>query len=177
MKRLISGRRSQVALTAALALLMVGGLSSAAQATNARSSSDPELCKNGGWQNLTTSTGAPFANQGDCVSYAVRGGVLYPKASLVFTVSGCQAAGEHPVLGPILVCHGVIAGSGLKPGADAIVCDPGPGAGCVTITTVAPDGTLNFGGPGLFCVEGKVLTVSSTTAADNPITDEVTCAL
>jgi hypothetical protein len=55
MKRLVVGRRSQVALTAALALLMVGGLSSAAQATNAHSSSDPELCKNGGWQNLTTS--------------------------------------------------------------------------------------------------------------------------
>jgi hypothetical protein len=177
MKRLIAGRRSQVALTAALALLMVGGLSSAAQATNARSSSDPALCKNGGWQNLTTSTGAPFANQGDCVSYAVQGGVLYPKASLVLTVSGCQVAGEDPVLGRILVCNAVVAGSGLKPGADVIFCDPFPGAGCGTLVTVAPDGTSNFGGPGLFCVEGKVLSVSSTTAVDNPITDSETCSL
>jgi hypothetical protein len=177
MKRLIVGRRSQVALTAALALLMVGGLSSAAQATNAHSSSDPELCKHGGWQNLTTSTGAPFRNQGDCVSYAVHGGVLYPKASLVFTVSDCQVAGLDPVLGRVLVCNGVIGGSGLKPGADVIVCDPGPGAGCLPVTTVAPDGTSNGGGPGLFCVEGKVLSVSSTTAADNPITDTATCSL
>jgi hypothetical protein len=178
MKRLISGRRSQVALTAALALLMVGGLSSAAQATNARSSSDPELCKDGGWQNLTTSTGAPFANQGDCVSYAVHGGVLHPKASLVLTVSDCQLAGEDPVFGRVLRCTAVVAGSGLKPAADAIFCDPGPGAGCLTIgSAVAPDGTLNFGGPGLFCVEGKVLSASSTTAADNPITDTATCSL
>jgi hypothetical protein len=177
MKRLISGRRSQVALTAALALLMVGGLSSAAQATNAHSSSDPELCKHGGWQNLTTSTGAPFANQGDCVSYAVHGGVLYPKASLVLTVSDCQVAGEDPILGQILVCNAVIGGSGLKPGADLIFCDPGPGAGCQTLATVPPDGTLNGGGPGLYCVEGKVLSASSTTAADNPITDTGTCSL
>jgi hypothetical protein len=90
---------------------MVGGLSSAAQATNASSSSDPELCKHGGWQNLTTSTGAPFANQGDCVSYAAQGGVLYPKASLVFTVSDCQVAGEDLVLGRVLACNGVVIGS------------------------------------------------------------------
>jgi hypothetical protein len=177
MKRLIAGRRSQVALTAALALLMVGGLSSAAQATNARSSSDPELCKHGGWQNLTTSTGAPFANQGDCVSYAVHGGVLYPTPSLGLTVSGCEVAGTDPDLGQILVCNAVIAGSGLKPGADFIFCDPFPGVGCQTLTTVAPDGTLSYGGPGLFCVEGKLLSASSTTAADNPITDTGTCSL
>lgn len=176
MKRLIAGRRSQVALTAALALLMVGGLSSAAQATNARSSSDPELCKHGGWQNLTTSTGAPFANQGDCVSYAVQGGVLYPKASLVFTVSDCQLAGVDPVLGRVLVCNGLIAGSGLKPGEAVSLCDTGP-FGCGTVGIVAPDGTFNFGGPGLFCVENDVLTLSSTTAANNPITDTETCSL
>jgi hypothetical protein len=125
---------------------------------------------------MVQSTGAPFANQGDCVSYAVHGGVLYPKASLVFTVSDCQVAGEDPVLGRVLVCNGVIGGSGLKPGADLIVCDPGPGAGCQTLATVAPDGTLNGGGP-LFCVEGKVLSASSTTAADNPITGTGTCLL
>ena len=26
-------------------------------------------CKNGGWQNLSTSAGTSFKNQGDCVSY------------------------------------------------------------------------------------------------------------
>jgi hypothetical protein len=48
----------------------------------------------------------------------------------------------------------------------------------VTVGSVAPNGTLNFGGGStLFCVEDKVLTVSSTTAADNPITDDVSCSL
>lgn len=37
-------------------------------------------CKNGGWQTLQTADGAPFTNQGRCVSYAVRGGVLEPLA-------------------------------------------------------------------------------------------------
>jgi hypothetical protein len=35
-------------------------------------------CKDGGWQTLQTSDGVPFTNQGRCVSYAVRGGVLAP---------------------------------------------------------------------------------------------------
>lgn len=30
---------------------------------------DKDACKNGGWQTLTTADGAPFRNQGDCVSY------------------------------------------------------------------------------------------------------------
>jgi hypothetical protein len=175
MKRLIAGRRSQIALTAALALLMVGGLSSTAQAANARSSSDPELCKNGGWQNLTTSTGAPFANQGDCVAYAATGGVLYPTPSLVFTVSDCQVLGDHPVLGRILTCNGLIVGSGLKPGEAVGLCDVG--FGCATVGPVAPDGTFNFGGPGLLCSQNGVLTLSSITAAGNPITDTETCSL
>lgn len=176
MKRLIAGRRSHVALAAALALLMVGGASSAAQAADARSSSDKELCKNGGWKNLTTSTGAPFANQGDCVSYAVHGGVLYPTPSLVFTVSDCQVAGEEPGQGQVLECYGVIGGSGLKPGAAVILCNALFG-GCSPGPTVASDGTFNFEGPGFYCLEGDVLTLSSTTAADNPITEEATCEL
>jgi len=63
---------------------MVDSLSSAAQA------SDKELCKHGGWQNLVSSTGAPFANQGECVDYADNGGVLFPKvASLDLTYFNC----------------------------------------------------------------------------------------
>lgn len=175
MKRLIAGRRSQVALTAALALLMVGGLSSAAQATNAPSSSDPEQCKNGGWQNLTTSTGAPFANQGDCVSYAAQGGVLYPTPSLSLTFSACEVAEEGPG-GRILNCTGEFVGSGLKPGEAVVYCSPGVFE-CGPIGTVAQDGTFNLGPfPGFFCVENAVVTVSSTTAAGNPIMATDTCS-
>ena len=35
--------------------------------------SDKERCKNGGWQDFTSSPG-PFKNQGDCVSYFASGG-------------------------------------------------------------------------------------------------------
>jgi hypothetical protein len=124
MKRLIAGRRSQVALTVALALLMVGGLSSAAQATNAPSSSDPRLCKTGGWQNLTTSTGATFTNQGDCVSYAATGGVLFPTPSLSLTFSDCSVFFFEDEHGRVLRCTGSSAGSGLQPGAVVTFCAP-----------------------------------------------------
>ena len=33
-----------------------------------------DVCKNGGWRNLSTATGRSFSNQGDCVSYVARGG-------------------------------------------------------------------------------------------------------
>ncbi len=35
---------------------------------------DKDDCKNGGWQNVTTASGQPFTNQGDCVSYVATGG-------------------------------------------------------------------------------------------------------
>jgi len=31
-------------------------------------------CKGGGWQKLTDTTGTPFKNQGDCVSFVATGG-------------------------------------------------------------------------------------------------------
>ena len=51
---------------AALALptLAVAGNSDAANA-----------CKQGGWQNLVRQDGKDFKNQGDCVSYAAKGGI------------------------------------------------------------------------------------------------------
>jgi hypothetical protein len=36
--------------------------------------SDKEECKNGGWEAFTASTGGPFKNQGDCVSFFATGG-------------------------------------------------------------------------------------------------------
>jgi hypothetical protein len=176
MKRLVAGRRSQIALTAALALLMVGGLSSAAQATNARSSSDLELCKNGGWQNLTTSTGATFHNQGDCVSYAATGGELFPTSSLTFTLSPCvvQAGG---LTGRILRCSASIVGSGLMPdGTLDVVCSRPTFVGCGS-RPVGTDGTINDTFT-LFCMEGSVVSVDATTAAGNPISaGSAPCAL
>jgi len=36
------------------------------------------LCKNGHWQTLIRADSTVFKNQGDCVSYAARGGTPYP---------------------------------------------------------------------------------------------------
>ncbi len=56
--------------------LATGAAEGAADGGN---SANAHLCQQGGWQDLTTSTGESFVNTGDCVSYAARGGVLAPK--------------------------------------------------------------------------------------------------
>jgi hypothetical protein len=69
MKKLISGLVVAAATAAVVVPLAVagGGNSDAANA-----------CKQGGWQNVVREDGTGFKNQGDCVSYAAKGGV--PKA-------------------------------------------------------------------------------------------------
>ena len=44
-------------------------------------------CKQGGWQNLVRQDGTGFKNQGDCVSYAAKGGVPKAKAAPSTAVS------------------------------------------------------------------------------------------
>jgi hypothetical protein len=67
--------RSRPLLLAVLVALTVGalvvGVSAAAAADN---SANAKLCQKGGWRDLVTSTGAGFASEGDCVSYAAYGG-------------------------------------------------------------------------------------------------------
>jgi hypothetical protein len=53
-------------------------------------------CANGGYANFTTSTGEPFKNTGECVSYAAHGGTLVAVQPPVITnfqqvgLSGCD---------------------------------------------------------------------------------------
>jgi hypothetical protein len=56
-----------------------------------------EQCFNGGWRSLVSDNGAPFANQGACVSYLARGGIL-----------GCPA----PAVGPGPLTGGHVVGPG-----------------------------------------------------------------
>lgn len=46
----------------------------AAAAANGGNSANAKLCQKGGWRDLVTSTGAGFASERDCVSYAAHGG-------------------------------------------------------------------------------------------------------
>ena len=75
--------------TRALALLLATVLPGAVVASAAAQPSGPgpgnaanaKLCQKDGWRSLVTSDGAAFANTGQCVSYAARGGTLVPKAA------------------------------------------------------------------------------------------------
>ena len=68
-----------IVLTAVLSVGMAASASAQPSATASGNSSNAKLCQKGGWMQLVTSDGAPFANQGECVSYAARGGTLVPK--------------------------------------------------------------------------------------------------
>ena len=92
MKRtLLIGLTLVVAMGIAVPLAVAGGGNS--DAANA--------CKQGGWQNLVRQDGTDFKNQGDCVSYAAKGGV--PKAKptggseRALTLTGNGSATSTPI--------------------------------------------------------------------------------
>jgi hypothetical protein len=69
--------RSRPLLPAVLVALTVSALVvgvSPAAAAAAGNAANAKLCQKGGWRDLVTSTGADFASERDCVSYAVQGG-------------------------------------------------------------------------------------------------------
>jgi hypothetical protein len=73
--------RLMLVLCAGLALMTVGIATATAGGGDNNAASKP--CKDGGWQNLVREDGTTFKNQGDCVSYAVQGGVLEAKPTCV----------------------------------------------------------------------------------------------
>ncbi len=77
---------------------------SASLARSGGNNDNAKLCQKGGYLTLYTSTAAPFATVGDCVSYAARGGIFFPAASLV---------GVGQFLDP--TAHVDFTGTGLAP--------------------------------------------------------------
>lgn len=72
-------------LVAALGLLL-GALTLGAVASADGGNSDAaHACQHGGYANYTRTDGTTFANQGQCVSYAARGGTLKPKPTATIT--------------------------------------------------------------------------------------------
>ena len=67
-------------LVAVLAPALAAGTTPAVGASN---SAAAHACQHGGWQDLATPAGQPFAGQGACTSYAARGGTLAPRLSAV----------------------------------------------------------------------------------------------
>jgi hypothetical protein len=103
----LSARRVVLSLLAASVLC----LSQAAVASAAGgNSTNVHRCLNGGWQTFVRSDGSPFANLGNCASYAAQGGTL----QLVGPAQLCQVFGGtfSTVGGQILwTCDGWTASS------------------------------------------------------------------
>ena len=88
-----------LALTATMGIGLVG-LASPAGAAKA----DPKnVCKGSGWQTAQSGTGDNFKNQGACVSFVARGGIVFsPSGTLTLSCTGrfvhfnMSANGFHP---------------------------------------------------------------------------------
>jgi hypothetical protein len=113
-----------LALTVGVATASAGG----------GNSDNANLCKKGGWQNLVRADGTPFGNQGDCVSYAARGGT--PRAPT--TADLCMSFGgtystdpategtDAPFSSVVWTCNGVaIVGAQFQALATACFADGG----------------------------------------------------
>lgn len=72
----VPARLKLTIVTAVLLLLTAGGLLAPAQADKAGNSANAKQCQKGGYQTLYTSTGATFATEKECTSYAAQGGTL-----------------------------------------------------------------------------------------------------
>jgi hypothetical protein len=179
-------RRLLAVLGAGLATFAVlGAVSVAAQATPAPpgpgNSAAAHACQNGGWQDLVTSDGQVFASQDECVAYAAHGGVLAPKPTLTYALTGCvpYQNSTNPVE-PTVCDSYTIAGAGLLPGAHLTRCDPW---GCFyepSSVAVAADGTLYYqapyaGYPRYICVVGAYYTLP-TAYGGTVHSEPLTCA-
>lgn len=143
----------------AVALLAVIGSATAAQAAKPGNSLNAKACQKGGWQNLVTSTGASFADEQQCTSYAAGGGVLAPKpppdpcatngyldlyrqdGTAFATAADCTAYSAQRVRLALtqqytyvdhdfrLLLYVTVAGAGLKPGTSPTTYARYDGAG------------------------------------------------
>jgi hypothetical protein len=110
-------------MVGALALL-VAALAAAPTSAAAGNSANANLCKNGGWQTVVKADATLFKNQGDCVSYAVRGGTPTPKttAQLICESEG----GTYKIIGPAptdVLCADIPPPAGCVPNPNVPACD------------------------------------------------------
>ena len=58
-------------------------------------SANAKKCQKDGWQTLVTSTGATFAGEEECTSYAAHGGALFPLSAAPCLNGGWQAPAQR----------------------------------------------------------------------------------
>jgi hypothetical protein len=120
-------------------------------------------CKDGGWQALQRADGTRFDNQGRCVSYAVRGGVIaevVPVVTITFVpaldaVDACDATGVLGDFDPAASHVGELTVDGLAAGVTLITTDA-LGDASVPLGTFAADQVL-------------ALTVDGVTSGDTTV--------
>jgi len=153
-------------ITAAIATLVVAAVAAGPAAAAPASNSDAaNACQHDGWKaRFDPATGAPFKNQGDCVSSAARGSrgpslVVFPTVSADGTF------------------WGVTTGSGLKPGSRVTV-GASSGSGFPSreefFLNVGDDGTITVGPEGTGGQGLHDFNASATTASCDPINSNTT---
>ncbi len=166
--------------TTVVALLTLSVPAGGAQAADGGNSENTKLCQKNGWMGLVSSTGAPFASDGECVAYAAKGGALSPKpaASLLFELGTCflNQGGTYTCPAATLV------GSGLMPGDLVYFCvrfaNPTTrDEFCFPAVTVEADGTLpdELAVYEEHCTPGDVLTFIAVTAEGTSIRSSDIC--
>jgi hypothetical protein len=76
---------ARLGLLGACALLALATVVPASALAGGGNSLNAKACQKNGWTKLVTSSGAPFANEEACVSYAAQGGVLKKPQTITFT--------------------------------------------------------------------------------------------
>ena len=117
-------------------------------------------CRNGGYVDWTDADGNPFKNQGDCVSYVARGGVLRPRTIGPFSVA-------YSSIGPG-VFEAVITGTGLEPVSFVRIAFVWPARSATWEFTIDASGTVTLT-HGEQCVDVNGDPMTSLTATGTPV--------
>lgn len=115
-------------LAAAALALSLGALAAPAAVAatpDPGNSGSAHACQHGGWQSLRGSDGTTFKNQGQCVSYAARGGTFAAPATVAvgspafghYTAPPCSEPGYVVPIGSGGAYYYPVTGSGFQPGA------------------------------------------------------------
>jgi hypothetical protein len=105
---------------AGMLTLLVAAVAATPAGAAGGSSANANLCKDDGWKTLYRGDGSTFANQGDCVSYAVKGNTILTEPPNAWKAA-CEQAGGTFSIGNSHVGNTLNL---LTPPAYAYVCDP-----------------------------------------------------